>query len=153
METEHGFKRTTCACDGCVQCCRRQPGSLAGGDFQRIAGFIAEKQKWTREVAFAWLKRQLWASPGALVKAGDAVVRVGTITPRKRDGQCVFLGLKNECTIHGVAPFGCSHFDIHMSRTEAMPRSLWLVRSQLDPAYQVLRDELPPATSYKPNAY
>jgi Fe-S-cluster containining protein len=145
------FDRTTCACESCTACCKRQPGPLAHGDFERIAAFLGE----THEQA----KEHFWASPGALVQVGNRAgtehqtIRVGTITPRFRKGRCVFLDENDRCKIHPVSPFGCSHFDTHMSNERALPRSLWLVRSQTDPEYQKLRDELPYATSYRPAPY
>jgi Fe-S-cluster containining protein len=143
---EHDFKRTTCACKQCVDCCKRQPGCLIEGDFERIADHLGE----TKEQA----KEHFWASPGALVKTeGGQVVRVGTITPRYRKGRCVFLDENDRCKIHSVAPFGCAFLDTHMSREYAMPRSLAAVRSQCSDQYQKLRDELPYATHYKPTKY
>jgi Fe-S-cluster containining protein len=142
----HDFKRTTCACEQCTKCCKRQPGPLADGDFERIAEHLGE----TRDEA----KAHFWASPGALVKLNSGqTVRVGTITPRFRKGRCVFLDENDRCKIHSVAPFGCSHFDTHMGYDEAMSRSVWLVRSQVNEEYQKLRDELPYSTSYKPTRY
>lgn len=161
MMSEHDFNRTVCACAGCTACCKRQPGSLAHGDFERIAAHLAKTQGWEPEVAFEQAKKQFWASPGALVASVETVngiethevFRIGTITPRMRKGRCVFLGKDDRCTIHSVAPFGCSHFDTHMSKQTAHPRSLWLVRSQQTEEYQNLRASLPYATSYKPSHY
>jgi Fe-S-cluster containining protein len=141
------FDRTTCACEACTACCKRQPGPLVTGDFERIAAFLGE----THEQA----KAHFWASPGALVKLRDSgqTIRIGTITPRFRKGRCVFLDENDRCKIHSVAPFGCSHFDTHMSAERAMPRSLWAVESQTEPEYQKLRNELPYAKSYRPSPY
>jgi Fe-S-cluster containining protein len=146
-ETTNQFDRTTCSCEECKACCKRQPGPLAPGDFERIAEHLGED----RETA----KEHFWASPGALVKTADGVThRVGTITPRFRKGRCVFLDENDRCKIHAVAPFGCSHFDTHMSAVQAMPRSLALVKAQAQDAdYQKLRNELPMATTYKPSKY
>jgi Fe-S-cluster containining protein len=149
------FERTVCACEACRACCKRQPGPLAPGDFERIVQYIYETQDVTYEIAFEQVKKQLWASPGALVKelATGNVERVGTITPRYRKGRCVFLDENERCTIHPVAPFGCAYFDTHMGMHKAQARSQWLVNRQREPAYQALRDELPYATSYKPLKY
>ena len=150
MRLEDGreqFKRTTCACKDCTACCKRQPGPLAHGDFERIAAYLGETH--------AQAKEHFWASPGALVKLRDSgqTIRIGTITPRFRKGRCVFLDENDRCKIHPVAPFGCSHFDTHQSAQTAMPRSLWLVKSQTNEYYQRLRNELPYATSYRPTPY
>lgn len=141
------FDRTICACPACTACCTEQPGSLAAGELEAIASHLQ------LPVRVAALK--FWASPGALVgnRATGQTFRVGTITPRLVRGRCVFLDAEDRCTIHAVAPFGCRMFDTHMDAAEAHPRSLWLVRSQADPAYQSLRRTLVPATSHKPRAY
>lgn len=145
MSSPSPFQRTTCACDACAKCCKRQPGSLADGDFERIRDFLGETDEQARE--------HFWASPGALVKTQGETLRIGTITPRMRRGRCVFLGDDNKCKIHAVAPFGCAMFDTHMSFITAQPRSLWLVRHQLSQEYRDLREALPYASSYKPTPY
>lgn len=147
--SEPPFTRTKCACTACVACCKRQPGALIRRDFARIIRWYEERQSCTAEVAFAWFKRQFWASPGALVKDVDGVThRVGTITPRFRKGRCVFLNEKDRCDIHEVAPFGCAYYDTHMVKWH--DHSIYAVQSQCDPDYQALRNELPIATHYKP---
>ena len=152
---EHDFFRTTCACENCVACCKRQPGPLILSDVDAISGYLAEKQGVTREVAFEGLKKQLWASPGALVKDLETgqISRIGSITPRMKNGRCVFLDDHDRCSIHPVAPFGCSHFDVHMDFETAHPRSLFVARKQMEPEFKKLRDQLPMATSYKPRTY
>jgi Fe-S-cluster containining protein len=142
---EHDFDRTSCACKECVRCCKRQPGPLAPGDFERIAAHLGE----TTEEA----KRHFVASPGAVVVIDGRTERRGTITPKFARGRCVFLDDNDRCKIHTVAPFGCAYFDTHMSRQAAMPRSLWLVQATPDAAYQKLRAELPYTTVYRPVNY
>jgi Fe-S-cluster containining protein len=144
---EHQFTRTTCACEGCVRCCKRQPGPLAPGDLEKIAAFRSE----TVEEA----KKNFWASPGSLVRdtrTGE-VRRIGTITPRYRKGRCVFLNEKDRCDIHPVSPFGCACFDTHMGRDQSLWRSSWLAHATDNPEYQQLRNTLPTATHYKPSGY
>ncbi|MDO8795380.1 MAG: YkgJ family cysteine cluster protein [Vicinamibacterales bacterium] len=135
------FARTTCACAECVDCCRQQPGSLIPGDAERIAAFLGEP-----------VEPYLWASPGAVVMntVTREVHRIGTITPRRVNGKCVFLDDQDRCRIHSVAPAGCSHFDTHLSRDEGIARGYWVVKAQQDLEYQRVRSTLPPATSYKP---
>jgi Fe-S-cluster containining protein len=148
MTTDHDFTRTKCACEGCIRCCKRQPGPLAPGDFERIAEHLGE----TREEA----KQHFWASPGAIARftqGGDAF-RVGTITPRFRKGRCVFLDENDRCKIHPVAPFGCAYFDTHQGKATAVQRSIWLINAQANSKeYEQLRNELPYATHYKPSQY
>jgi Fe-S-cluster containining protein len=79
------------------------------------------------------------------------LTRIGTITPRMAKGKCVFLDEKDRCTIHEVSPFGCAYYSTHMSAAQAQPRSVFAVRSQMQPDYQALRNQLPYARSYKPN--
>lgn len=141
------FARTTCACESCVSCCKRQPGPLAAGDFERIAEHLGI----SREEA----KNYFWASPGALVmhRITGKVERVGSITPKFARGRCVFLDQNDRCRIHPVAPAGCAYFDTHMGSAEAQRRGAWIISGQQSSEYKALRDELPPARSYKPNAY
>lgn len=139
---EPPFKRTTCDCYECKTCCRKQPGFLIPGDAVRIAAFL------NRHV-----EQLLWDSPGALVMNSltRLVQRVRTITPRLVKGRCVFLDGQDRCTIHPVAPYGCSHFDTHMGQQEGHRRSIWGVRQVRDSAdYQAFRKVLMLATSYKP---
>jgi len=141
------FKRTTCACKECTACCKRQPGPLAPGDSERIQEHLG--------VTDEEMTKLFCASPGALVMdyAGH-VRRVGTITPQKRKGRCVFLDENDRCKIHAVAPYGCAYFDTHMGVAEAQPRSQWLVRDQeASPEYKALRNRLPYAASYKPTGF
>jgi Fe-S-cluster containining protein len=141
------FNRTVCACHECTQCCKRQPGPLAAGDFERIQAHLGASDE--------EMTKLFCASPGALVmnQVTRVVRRVGTITPQRRRGRCVFLDGSDRCLIHAVAPMGCAYFDTHMSAEEAHPRSLWLLKTQETPEYQALRNKLPYAASYKPNRY
>lgn len=141
------FERTTCACDACVECCKKQPGQLAPGDFERIAKHLGE----TPEQA----KAHFWASGGAVVMDTRTrrQFRIGSITPRLVRKRCVFLTDDNRCMVHPVAPFGCGYFDTHMTLPTAMARSNWVAHACQDLDYQRLRSTLPFATSYKPSAY
>jgi len=146
--SEHHFTRTKCACDQCKACCKRQPGPLAPGDFERIQKHLSASDE--------EMKEKFWASPGCLVRelVTDEVHRIGTITPRYRKGRCVFLDENDRCEIHAVAPFGCAYFDTHMWEPEARRRGQWLALQQRDSAeYQALRNTLPYATHHKPLKY
>lgn len=141
------LSRRACDCAACTDCCRRQPGPLAPGDFEAIAAFLGE--------APAVARLHFWASRGAKVMDVTGQVSwVGTITPRYENGRCVFLDRRDRCSIHAVAPFGCAFFDMHMSAAEAWPRATALVTAQRDSEeYQALRAELPTATHYQPRSW
>jgi Fe-S-cluster containining protein len=142
------FTRTVCACTACTQCCKRQPGPLAAGDYERIQAYLG--------ISDEAMTKLFCASPGALVmnQLSGVVRRIGTITPQKRKGQCVFLDENDRCKIHAVAPFGCAYFDTHMSAATAQPRSVWLAHTQETEEYQALRNKLPYAThKVKPSRY
>jgi Fe-S-cluster containining protein len=147
MMTQSLFERTTCACERCKACCKRQPGSLIPGDYERIKQHLGATEETMRTL--------FWASPGALAKTWlGKLIRIGTITPQYKKGRCVFLDENDRCRIHAVAPFGCSHFDTHMSWSEGQKRSMWMAEQQKDDKeYQALRDKLPYATHHKPNRY
>lgn len=140
------FTRTACACTECVACCKSQPGPLAPGDLERIGQYLGQ--------TITEAKANFWASPGAVVMNTRTMTqrRIGTITPRydKRKGRCVFLDDQDRCSIHPVAPAGCSLFDPHMSAVEGAIRGNWLAREQQNPDYQALRRTLPLADHYKP---
>lgn len=137
------FERTTCACENCTKCCKRQPGPLAPDDFERIRRYLQETVEQARE--------HFCSSPGALVRTPNGTRRVGTITPRMRKGRCVFLDDNDRCTIHAVSPFGCRMFDTHMGTAQANARSLFLAQSQaMSAEYQALRDSLPFTTAKLP---
>lgn len=143
----HPFSRTTCACKDCVQCCYDQPGALMPGDLGRIAAFLKQPVE--------AILRFFWASPGALAmnRFTGRLFRIGTITPRREGGKCVFLDDQNRCRIHPVAPGGCAFFDTHMNGKEAQQRSSWLAMEQQNEEYQQLRTTLPTAKSYRPRGF
>lgn len=139
------FDRTTCACAKCVACCSEQPGPLAPGDLERIAAHLGRA---VRDVLGSF-----WASPGMVVgnRKTGAVARIGTITPRMRDGRCVFLTAKDRCGIHAVAPFGCAYADTHMAQEAWHERAIWMARAIAEDAeYAAVRRTLSPATSWRP---
>lgn len=132
------MNRTICACDECKACCKRQPGPLAPGDFERIAKYLGQ----TPEEAKMLFK----ASDGCVVqlrKTGE-LLRIGTITPKQKpNGRCVFLDQNDHCLIHPVAPFGCAYFDVHMAKPEADRRSVFLAGQQATSRqYQELRKSI-----------
>lgn len=134
------FERTVCDCAECVECCRR-PGHLIPADLFRIADrLLADGRIQNQQEVFTFLR----ASRGAVV--GDSVsgklFRIGTITPKTQDGQCVFLH-EGRCTIHSVAPFGCAFFDAHMDQREGDIRSMWGLKVITSvPAYDQARQML-----------
>lgn len=136
------FPRTECACTDCVAFCHTRPGYLSPGDLFAIANkLMADGRIHTRAGVFDFLR----ASKGAVV--GEAATgklwRIGTITPKMKDGKCVFLTDDDRCSIHEVAPLGCAYFDDHMSQLEGDYRSMWgLKQITMTPAYEQLRQKL-----------
>ena len=129
------FKRTVCACQSCQDCCRRVPGVCLPGEPERIAAKVGKPV----EALFV-------ASPGALVKnvKTNLAYWIKAIRPRKVKGKCIFLTEAGLCSIHEISPFGCSHFDTHMSAHEANKRSVWGHKLiQDNPEYYKLREKLP----------
>ena len=128
------FERTVCDCDKCARHCHHMPGCLGPGDLQRIADYMGRVP--------AEVLHLFRASPGALVvRQGGTPFRIGTIVPArdKNTGDCVFLD-GNRCSIHEVAPFGCSHFDDHMDPAEGELRSmLFLDECSKSQTYQLVR--------------
>jgi len=138
------FNRTQCACDRCVQCCKRQPGPLAVGDFERIASFM----RLDLDRAKSFFRN----SPGAVVSVAGEPYRIRTIVPAAdRSGRCVFLDRDDRCQIHEVAPFGCAFFDMHMAPDVANVRAIWYLREiDSDESYGRLRRSLQFADTYNP---
>jgi hypothetical protein len=101
---EFGYERTTCACEGCKKNCEFMPGFLIPADRERM---IPPSQE-----PITWAEQNLLASPGALVSKDGLLFRIPTLVPAvKSDGSCIHLTSDSLCNIHGIAPFGCSHFD------------------------------------------
>lgn len=102
------IERTYCACDACKQVCRTQPGDLAPGDVERIADFLGV------DATDQFVEANFVATLGHLSAdcVPDETVKVPTIAPAQRpDGRCVFLTSDERCSIHQVAPYGCSRFN------------------------------------------
>jgi hypothetical protein len=117
--TEFGFARTICACHECTLNCRHIPGYLIPADLERIHRHHAPNQDMDD-----WALQHLLASPGAVVLCKGQHARILTLVPARRpDGACTFLTDEGRCSIHAVAPFGCSFFDSHQSREESDRRS------------------------------
>jgi Fe-S-cluster containining protein len=123
---------------------------LIPGQFEQIAAHL--------QLSLEEAKKFFWASAGAIVMDLDAnrQYRIGTITPRydKKKHACVFLTDEGFCRVHAVAPYGCSHFDTHMSAQEGHRRSVWgLHQIVANAAYSALRKTLSIAESWKPKGY
>ena len=143
MSTVHQIERTECACAKCRIGCTTMPGTLAPSDLHRLAehfGSDPETFAVERLHASDGIKAVRQLSDGTL-----AVVQIPTLVPRlvqDEDGaeRCTFLD-GERCSVHAVAPFGCSHFDQHMSAAEADSRSKLL-------AMEILRDAQDEASEY-----
>lgn len=108
------YERTFCDCQKCKAACRHMPGMLAPGDIDRIGDYLG-----IQPGAYAdFVTRNFRASDGALVVKDGRPMRIPTIVPAtKEDGSCVFLTSDGRCSIHPVAPFGCSRFNVCAERT------------------------------------
>ncbi len=122
MTQMYGFARTVCACDACRGYCAHLSGMVSPADLERwrTEGLVGVSD------IERWLLHAFAASPGALVLHNGAAQRIHTIVPRRLpSGACLFYSRAHgACLIHATAPYGCSHFDSHMPRAEADPRSL-----------------------------
>jgi len=126
--TEFGFSRTVCACHECTLNCHHIPGYLIPADLERIHRHLSPS-----EDLLAWAKRNLLASPGALVMRCGQIFRISTLVPARRpDGACIYLTATDQCAIHAVSPFGCAFFDAHMTHTEADQRSKRVLQAVID---------------------
>jgi Fe-S-cluster containining protein len=129
MHPREQYPRTVCDCEECRRPCFHLPGMLAPGDLERISDYLA--------MPLSESLPMFRASPGAKVAKQTAtglhVFRIPTIVPAQDDrGRCVFLQSDERCRIHAVAPYGCTHFDWHMDREVADPRSAACLRAILD---------------------
>lgn len=143
MNAPPPFEPTSCACGADRRNCKRQPGHLLPGQLEKIAARLGLP---VREAGWRFFRN----SPGMLLLKAGEVFRLRTITPAFRNGKCVFFK-HGRCRIHGVAPFGCRYFDVHMSGEEADRRARWGVEQiQIHRSdYDRQRDSLPEATHWQ----
>lgn len=137
-----GFPRTVCGCSDCTAFCKKSPGHLIPSDLFRLADFLLDRGKITETINITDF---LQASAGAIVgdtKTGERY-RIGTIIPKRVNGQCIFLTEDDLCSIHEVSPFGCAYFDVHMDAVEGHVRSKWGIEQIASaPAYEQVRQIL-----------
>lgn len=106
------YERTYCDCAKCTAACKHMPGSLAPGDFERIATFTRSPPD------EKFLEEFFRASDGPLVRMfhDDGTpedLHIPTLVPRQEeDGRCVFLDERDRCIIHPVSPFGCRMYKV-----------------------------------------
>ena len=118
--TEFGFARTICSCPECTLNCQHIPGYLIPADLDRIKEHLAPDEEF-----FDWAKKNLLASPGAVVLKNGKKFRIPTLVPARKQGDgCIFLTEDDRCRIHPVAPYGCAFFDSHQPAGEADRRSI-----------------------------
>ena len=142
------FDRTSCDCAKCLAACLHLPGGLIPTDLTRIADYLGIVETEYE----SWVMNHFDASSGPVVSFDEdqeAEQRVPTIVPRGReDGACVFLN-DNRCTLHPVAPYGCSHFDMHLADDDLQPRfhawiiaiaAAWTSNSHYSQVWQKLHD-------------
>jgi Fe-S-cluster containining protein len=113
-----GFPRTECACEECTMNCYFIPGYLITSDLEVIAKHLGYDD------LFIFAMENLLASPGATVSIKGQLFQIMTLVPKRRpDGACQYLTCDSRCSIYSVAPYACSHFDMHQSKQEADLRS------------------------------
>jgi hypothetical protein len=116
---QHGFPRTSCACEFCRAPCRHLPGSLDVDDLTRLCPP-------GRDV-FAWAEEHLRALTDKPYP---------TLVPARQDnGAChwLFGGL---CAVHENAPFSCAFFDMHMTDEEVKRRTAATIQARQKDAAQ-----------------
>lgn len=108
------FGRTVCDCRECRVGCWTMPGPLTPSDVPQLL-----RQPESGETTKFVLSH--FQAGCCQVSFAGHVLTVPTIVPKLQRGGCVFYrdGL---CKIHDKAPFGCSHFDEHMSQGESDER-------------------------------
>lgn len=102
------YERTCCDCDICKAGCKTMPAPLAPGDIDAIANHLGV------EADESFIGNNFRASEGSQVwtKKGRKITLHTIVPAQHEDGRCVFLGSKDQCTIHEVSPFGCSRFSL-----------------------------------------
>jgi len=124
MGLREDFERTKCDCLKCQAGCKHKPGMLIPEDLRPLAAHLLDKpvgEVSDKEIITA-VAEVCEASDGALVQAGARRFRIPTIVPRLTKSGCIFFE-DGKCKIHEVAPFGCSHVDLHMGRKDGDARS------------------------------
>ena len=106
------FERSYCDCRKCSLTCRYMPGMCAPGDVQKIARYLGEQP------SAEWIAKHFEASEGSPVRVHGKAVYVPTIVPAQNEtnGQCVFMTDDGRCSVHPVAPFGCSRINVCQDR-------------------------------------
>lgn len=98
MNPRETHTRLHCQCRHCVKVCKAAPGFLTPVDLERITDAHVPPE--TSQDC-----RQLWQIDHFRYSEEE-----GTIIPRQHeDGRCIFLDDSDECVIHDIAPYGCSH--------------------------------------------
>jgi len=106
------YERSYCDCRKCSLTCRYMPGMCVPGDVQKIAKYLG------RPPTLEWITEHFAASEGSTVRVHGESVYIPTIVPAQNEtnGQCVFLTEDGRCSVHPVAPFGCSRFNVCQDR-------------------------------------
>jgi hypothetical protein len=100
--------RTSCDCRACQICCETKPGFLIPEDLVNI---VPRSARGVYDLV--WCEIYLFAAGSKVIYKG-APLTVPTLCPQGFP-ECVFY-VAGRCTIHSVAPFGCSRFDMHIDK-------------------------------------
>ncbi len=143
------FKRISCDCIECTKYCLAMPGYLVPDDLYYISKYLNLEISVdpNGNLDLSPLKDYLYASSGTIVKKQDEVFSVPTLVPAtKPNGVCIFLDNDKRCSIHQVAPFGCSMFEDHgrydivynYMSTAATMMLAWIWKNEQTHPYYVL---------------
>lgn len=111
------FARTVCDCAGCKVGCKTMPGTTTCVDVGRIAAHLGQNND--RKFLTENFRLSTSAKAARFTENGMEVFVIPTITPAQQpDGRCVFLTADDQCSVHPVAPMGCSHCDVHQTRAQ-----------------------------------
>lgn len=123
------FERHSCTCEWCVRACKVQPGMLIPSDLAKI-GIMSIEYARLHLVASVnqWMPFKSPSKSGVVIIRHLVPMRVPSFR-KKRLRPCHWL-VKDRCTIHENAPFGCAYFNACMRRAMIAVDPISLRRQQ-----------------------
>lgn len=111
------FPRNACACEQCVECCKRRPGVFLPGEPEKVAEYLGHSLHTlfkTHMIIDYWCDNRTgnieYIIPAVTFQSGRAYAQ---FSDPFNDAPCMFL-LNDKCIIHPVKPFECT-LDVHDS--------------------------------------